>query len=64
MLVTSIDVPLLFREVRAFCDKPLPAAQRARADLLARIKPHMQAWYAGWEKKSAATPLYQVNSRM
>ena len=62
--VTSIDVPLLFREVRAFCDKPLPAAQRARADLLARIKPHMQAWYAGWEKKSAATPLYQVNSRM
>ena len=62
-IVTSIDVPLLFREVRRFCEKGLPPERRARADLLARIKPHMQKWYAGWERKSEQAPFYQVSSR-
>jgi len=62
-IVTSIDVPLLFREVRSFCEKGLPPERRARADLLARIKPHMQKWYAGWERKSEQAPFYQVSSR-
>jgi cytosine/adenosine deaminase-related metal-dependent hydrolase len=62
-IVTSIDVPLLFREVRSFCEKGLSPERRARADLLARIKPHMQKWYAGWERKSEQAPFYQVSSR-
>lgn len=37
----TIDVEALYREVRAFCAKGLAPEQRARADLLARIKPYV-----------------------
>lgn len=62
--VTSMDVEALVREVRAFCDKGLTAEHRARADLLAAVKPHAQAWYAGWEKGLVDSPIYSVNSAL
>lgn len=62
--VTSIDVPALCEEVRKFCDKGLTSEHRARADLLARIKPFVQDWYAGWETGLVDQPFYAVNSRV
>jgi 5-methylthioadenosine/S-adenosylhomocysteine deaminase len=60
----TIDVEALYREVRAFCAKGLAPEQRARADLLARIKPHVQAWYRTWHHDMADQPFYCVNSRV
>ena len=60
----TIDVDGLYREVRAFCAKGLTAEQRARADLLARIKPHVQAWYNSWHEDMLERPFYRVNSRV
>src|SRR6201993_3554156 len=60
----TIDVDALYREVRAFCDKGLTAEHRARADLLARIKPHAQAWYGTWHEHMLDRPFYRVNSRV
>lgn len=60
----TIDVDGLYREVRAFCAKGLNAEQRARADLLARIKPHVQAWYDSWHEDMLERPFYRVNSRV
>jgi len=60
----TIDVDGLYREVRAFCAKGLTAEQRARADLLARIKPHVQAWYGSWHQDMLERPFYRVNSRV
>jgi 5-methylthioadenosine/S-adenosylhomocysteine deaminase len=59
----TIDVDGLYREVRAFCGKGLTQEQRARADLLARIKPYVQAWYGNWHQDMADRPFYWVNSR-
>ncbi len=61
-VVTSIDVDGLCREVRAFCEKGLSPEQRARADLMAEVKPHVQRWYAGWETGLVDAPIYRVNS--
>lgn len=58
----SIDVEALSREVRAVCDKGLGPEHRARADLLAEAKPHVQRWYAGWEAGLVDEPIYRVNS--
>ncbi len=63
-VVTSIDVAALSAEVRAVCAGGLSAEHRARADILARIKPHMQAWYAGWVDGMTDAPFYVVNSRV
>jgi len=60
----TIDVDALYREVRAFCAKGLTSEQRARADLLARIKPYAQAWYATWHQNMLDRPFYSVNSRL
>jgi 5-methylthioadenosine/S-adenosylhomocysteine deaminase len=59
----TIDVDGLYREVRAFCARGLTPEQRARADLLARIKPYVQAWYESWHRDMVETPFYRVNSR-
>jgi 5-methylthioadenosine/S-adenosylhomocysteine deaminase len=59
----TINVEALYREVRDFCAKGLTPAQRARADLLARIKPYAQAWYASWHRDMVERPFYGVNSR-
>jgi hypothetical protein len=50
--------------VRAFCARGLSAEQRARADLLASIKPHVQAWYGSWHEDMLERPFYRVNSRV
>ncbi len=60
----TIDVDALYREVRAFCAKGLTADQRARADLLAKIKPFVQAWYGSWAQDMVDRPFYSVNSRV
>jgi hypothetical protein len=59
----TIDVDALYREVRGFCAKGLTPEQRTRADLLARIKPYVQAWYSGWNDTMVDRPFYPVNSR-
>jgi cytosine/adenosine deaminase-related metal-dependent hydrolase len=59
----TIDVEALYREVRAFCEKGLTPEQRARADLLARVKPYAQGWYADWHRGMVDEPFYPVNSR-
>jgi cytosine/adenosine deaminase-related metal-dependent hydrolase len=56
-----LDVEALFREVRAFCEKGLPAEHQERADMLARIKPHVQAWYRDWHEGMVDEPFYRVN---
>ena len=56
-----LDVDALFREVRDFCSKGLPAEHRERADMLARIKPHVQAWYKHWHEGMVEEPFYRVN---
>jgi 5-methylthioadenosine/S-adenosylhomocysteine deaminase len=58
----TIDVKALYREVRDFCAKGLTREQQARADLLARIKPYAQAWYADWPREMVERPFYRVNS--
>jgi hypothetical protein len=60
----TIDVDGLYREVRAFCAKGLTPEQRARADLLARIKPHVQAWYRTWDLNMVDQLFYSVNGRL
>ena len=60
----TIDVDALYREVRAFCGRGLTQEQRARADLLARIKPYAQAWYATWHQNMLDRPFYPVNGRV
>jgi hypothetical protein len=58
-----LDVKALFAEVREFCSKGLPEEHRKRADMLARIKPYVQKWYAGWHDRMVNEPFYRVNSR-
>jgi 5-methylthioadenosine/S-adenosylhomocysteine deaminase len=60
--VLTIDVPALYAEVRAFCERGLPAEHQARADMLARIKPYMHAWYRRWEEGMVDRPYYRMNS--
>jgi cytosine/adenosine deaminase-related metal-dependent hydrolase len=60
----TIDVDALYREVRDFCAKGLTPEQRARADLLAKIKPYVQAWYGTWHENMLDRPFYRVNSRV
>jgi len=60
----TIDTDALYREVRAFCAKGLAPEQRARADLLARIKPYVQAWYGSWHENMLDRPFYPINSRV
>src|SRR6516162_8999453 len=61
---STIDVDGLYREVREFCARGLPLEQRARADLLARIKPYVQTWYGTWHETMLDRPFYRVNSRV
>jgi cytosine/adenosine deaminase-related metal-dependent hydrolase len=59
-----LDVKALFAEVREFCSKGLPEEHRKRADMLARLKPYMHKWYAGWHDKMVNEPFYRPNSRI
>src|SRR3954466_2311556 len=51
-----LDVEALFAEVREFCAKGLSEEHRARADMLARIKPYAQRWYSGWHEQMVSEP--------
>jgi 5-methylthioadenosine/S-adenosylhomocysteine deaminase len=59
-----LDVEALFAAVREFCAKGLSEEHRARADMLARIKPYAQKWYSGWHREMVSEPFYRVNSRV
>ena len=59
-----LDVEALFAAVREFCAKGLSEEHRARADMLARIKPYAQKWYSGWHEQMVSEPFYRVNSRI
>ncbi|HEY3076439.1 MAG TPA: amidohydrolase family protein [Burkholderiales bacterium] len=59
----TMDVDALYREVREFCAKGLSPEHKARADMMMKIKPYMQAWYRDWEKPVLGTPFYTINSR-
>jgi hypothetical protein len=61
--VLTVDVEALHREVREVASRPLPPEQAARAAMLLRIKPYMQAWYRTWHEGMVASPHYAVNSR-
>lgn len=61
--VLSIDVEALYREVREAAGRPMPSEQAARAAMLLRIKPYMQAWYRTWHEGMVTSPHYAVNSR-
>jgi cytosine/adenosine deaminase-related metal-dependent hydrolase len=43
----TIDVEALYREIRRAA-RPIGAAQRRRAEMLQRLKPHVQDWYNAW----------------
>src|SRR5262249_7350594 len=57
----TTDVPALYREIRKAA-RPITATQRRRAEMLRRLKPHVQAWYGGC-LDGAADPFYVLNSR-
>ena len=59
-----LDLEALFAAVREFCAKGLSEEHRARADMLARIKPYAQKWYSGWHDEMVREPFYRVNSRV
>ena len=59
----TLDADALYREVREFCARPVPPEQRARAEMLGRIKPYAQAWYRTWHEGMVESPFYAVNSR-
>jgi cytosine/adenosine deaminase-related metal-dependent hydrolase len=61
-VVTSMDVPALCKAVREACAGGLSPEHKARADLLARIKPYMQDWYSSWTEGLVDAPFYRVNS--
>jgi len=60
---TAIDVDALYAEIRAFCAKGISPEQRAFAEGFARVKPHIQRWYRGWDGPVMGRPHYPVNSR-
>ena len=59
----TLDVDALYREVREFCARGLSPEHKARADMMTKLKPYMQAWYRGWEKPVLGKPFYTINSR-
>lgn len=59
----TMDVEALFHEVRSFCARGIPDAQRERIAQLQRLKPYVHAWYAGWEDHMLDAPFYRFNSR-
>ena len=58
----TIDVPALYREIRA-ASKGISAEQRARAEMLQRLRPYYQRWYDTW-LGGETKPFYVLNSRI
>jgi 5-methylthioadenosine/S-adenosylhomocysteine deaminase len=59
----AFDVRALHDEVRKVVAKGISAEQRRTAGMLERLKPHAQAWYAGWSEPMLTKPYYVWNSR-
>ena len=58
------DIEALFREVRVFCDKGVPAAVAAQAGAMTRLMPHHQRWHnAMLEHLDVSKPFYLMNGR-
>ena len=60
----QLDVDALFREVRDFCARGIPDAQRDRVAQLQRLKPYVHAWYDGWHEDMFDEPFYRFNSKV
>jgi 5-methylthioadenosine/S-adenosylhomocysteine deaminase len=58
----TVDVPVLYREIRAAA-RSIGDEQRRRAEMLQRLKPYCQRWYAGW-LGGETRPFYVLNSRV
>jgi 5-methylthioadenosine/S-adenosylhomocysteine deaminase len=62
--LTTLDVDALYREIRKAA-RAIGRAQRHHAEMLQRLKPHVQAWYDGWlPPVDKAQPYYVLNSRV
>ena len=59
---TTIDVPALYREIRAAA-ATISDAQRRRAEMLQRLRPYYQRWYNDW-LGDETQPFYVLNSRV
>jgi cytosine/adenosine deaminase-related metal-dependent hydrolase len=59
---TTIDVPALYREIRAAA-ATIGDEQRRRAEMLQRLKPYYQRWYNDW-LGGETQPFYVLNSRV
>jgi cytosine/adenosine deaminase-related metal-dependent hydrolase len=58
----TLDVDVLYREIRKAA-RAIGRTQRHHAEMLARLKPHVQAWYNAWLKTGGSEPYYILNSR-
>jgi len=58
----TVDVPALYQEIRAAA-KSIGDEQRRRAEMLQRLKPYYQRWYADW-LGGETRPFYVLNSRV
>jgi hypothetical protein len=61
--ILTLDAAALAREALEQASRHLGEGQKAFADLMARVKPHYQAWYRGWEDLGL-DPFYRMNSRV
>ena len=58
----TLDVPALYREIRAAA-RMISDEQRHRAAMLQRLKPYYQRWYDEW-LGGEVKPFYVLNSRI
>jgi cytosine/adenosine deaminase-related metal-dependent hydrolase len=59
----TLDVDVLYREIRKAGARGIPTRQRRHAEMLQRLKPHYQAWYNAWLASEEAEPFYLLNRR-
>jgi 5-methylthioadenosine/S-adenosylhomocysteine deaminase len=59
----TVDVKLLYDEVRKQVQKGISLEQREFANELQKIKPYYHKWYKGWEDIIEWKPFYLLNSR-
>jgi cytosine/adenosine deaminase-related metal-dependent hydrolase len=60
--MTTLDVDALYREIRKAA-RAIGPKQRRHAEMLRRLKPHVQDWYNAWLTPDTAKPFYVLNSR-
>ena len=60
--MTTLDVDALYREIRKAA-RHIPPRQRRHAEMLQRLKPYYQDWYAAWLTPEDAKPFYVLNRR-